>query len=59
MAAGEAARRGDPQGGEPVEPTANFAVFDVELTDEHRAAIDALPKDDRGFDPAWVPDWAA
>lgn len=38
---------------------ANFAVFDVELTDEHLAAIDALPKDRRGFDPAWAPDWTA
>ena len=36
---------------------ANFAVFDVELTDEHFAAIDALPKDHRRFDPAWAPDW--
>lgn len=38
---------------------ANFTVFDVELTDEHLAAIDALPKDRRGFDPAWAPDWAS
>jgi 2,5-diketo-D-gluconate reductase B len=38
---------------------ANFEVFEIELSDEQVAAIDALPKDRRHFDPAWAPDWAA
>ena len=38
---------------------ANFAVFDVELTDAHRAAIDSLPKDHRRFNPGWAPNWDA
>ena len=37
----------------------NFDVFDLELTDEDRAKIDALPKDDRVIDPGWAPDWDA
>ena len=35
----------------------NFEVFDFELSDEERAAIDALPKDERIIDPGWAPDW--
>ncbi len=35
----------------------NFDVFDFELTDDERARIDALPKDQRDFSPAWAPDW--
>ncbi len=38
---------------------ANFGVFDIDLTDDHLAAIDALPKNHRGFNPGWAPDWAA
>jgi 2,5-diketo-D-gluconate reductase B len=37
----------------------NFQVFDFALTEEDRAAIDALPKDDRRTDPSWAPDWDA
>ena len=37
----------------------NFEVFDFELTDDERAQIDALPKDDRVIDPRWAPDWDA
>ena len=37
----------------------NFQVFDFALSDEERAAIDALPKDERQTDPPWAPDWDA
>ena len=37
----------------------NLEVFDFELTGEERAAIDALPKDERIIDPGWAPDWDA
>jgi 2,5-diketo-D-gluconate reductase B len=37
----------------------NFEVFDLELTDDDRAAIDALPKGERIIDPGWAPDWDA
>jgi 2,5-diketo-D-gluconate reductase B len=37
----------------------NFRVFDFALTDDERARIDALPKDQRDFSPGWAPDWAA
>ena len=37
----------------------NFEVFDFELSDEERAKIDALPKDERVIDPRWAPDWDA
>ena len=37
----------------------NFQVFDFALTDEERARIDALPKDDRQIDPDFGPDWDA
>jgi 2,5-diketo-D-gluconate reductase B len=37
----------------------NFEVFDFELSDDDRAAIDALPKDGRVIDPGWGPDWDA
>ena len=37
----------------------NFEVFDFELTDEDRAAIDGLPKGDRILDPGFAPDWDA
>ena len=37
----------------------NFEVFDFELSDEERAKIDALPKDERMIDPRWAPDWDA
>jgi 2,5-diketo-D-gluconate reductase B len=34
----------------------NFEVFDFELTDDDRAAIDGLPKDGRILDPGFAPD---
>jgi len=37
----------------------NFEVFDFALSDEERARIDALPKDDRQIDPDFGPDWEA
>jgi len=37
----------------------NFQVFDFELSEEERARIDALPKDDRQIDPDFGPDWEA
>jgi 2,5-diketo-D-gluconate reductase B len=37
----------------------NWQALDFELTDEDRAAIDALPKDVRTADPPWAPDWDA
>ena len=37
----------------------NFEVFDFELTDDERAAIEALPKHKRVIDPPWAPDWDA
>ena len=36
----------------------NFQIFDFSLSDEDRARIDALPKDQRDFDPPGIaPDW--
>jgi 2,5-diketo-D-gluconate reductase B len=37
----------------------NFEVFDFVLSDEERARIDALPKDQRGTDPGFAPEWDA
>jgi 2,5-diketo-D-gluconate reductase B len=37
----------------------NFEVFDFELSDDERARIEALPKDERVIDPRWAPDWDA
>ncbi len=37
----------------------NFEVFDFALSDEERAAIEALPKNERIIDPGWAPDWDA
>jgi 2,5-diketo-D-gluconate reductase B len=37
----------------------NFEVFDFRLSDEERARIDALPKDQREIDPGFAPDWSA
>jgi 2,5-diketo-D-gluconate reductase B len=35
----------------------NLDVFDFALSDEERARIDALPKDQRESSPAWAPTW--
>ena len=37
----------------------NLEVFDFALSDDERARIDALPKDDRQIDPDFGPDWEA
>ncbi len=37
----------------------NFEVFDFELSDDDRAAIEGLPKDGRILDPGFAPDWDA
>src|SRR3954465_13976076 len=37
----------------------NFDVFDLRLSDEDRARIDALPKGRREIDPGFAPDWDA
>jgi 2,5-diketo-D-gluconate reductase B len=37
----------------------NFEVFDFDLGDDERAAIEALPKDGRVIDPDFGPDWDA
>lgn len=36
---------------------ANREVFDFELSEEDRWRIDALPKDERGVDPDFAPEW--
>jgi diketogulonate reductase-like aldo/keto reductase len=35
----------------------NFDLWSFSLTEEDRAALDALPKDQRESDPSWGPDW--
>src|SRR5215210_1322612 len=37
----------------------NFEVFDFDLSDDERAAIEALPKDQREISPGFAPDWDA
>jgi 2,5-diketo-D-gluconate reductase B len=37
----------------------NFEVFDFELSDDERAAIEDLPKDGRVIDPGFGPEWDA
>jgi 2,5-diketo-D-gluconate reductase B len=37
----------------------NFEVFDFDLSDDERATIEALPKDERVIDPGFAPDWDA
>jgi 2,5-diketo-D-gluconate reductase B len=37
----------------------NWRALELQLTDEDRAAIDALPKDVRTADPPFAPNWDA
>ncbi len=37
----------------------NFEVFDFELSDDERAAIEALAKDGHVIAPSFGPDWDA
>ena len=48
-----------PKASSPERRRENLDVFDFELSQDERARIDALPKDQRDFSPAWAPDWDA
>ena len=36
---------------------ANLEIFDIQLSAEERAEIDALDRGERVIDPSWAPDW--
>jgi 2,5-diketo-D-gluconate reductase B len=46
-----------PKASSPERRRENLAALDLELSDEDRARIDALPKDRRRVQVAWAPDW--
>ena len=48
-----------PKAGRPESQKANLAALDIRLDDEDRAAIAALPKDQRFVRPPFAPDWDA
>ena len=48
-----------PKAGRPESQKANLAALDIRLDDEDRAAIAALPKDQRFVRPPFAPDWIA
>jgi len=48
-----------PKAASPRNQKANLAALSVRLDDEDRAAIAALPKDNRLVNPAFAPDWDA
>jgi 2,5-diketo-D-gluconate reductase B len=48
-----------PKAGRPESQTANLAALDIRLDDEDRAAIAALPKDQRFVRPPFAPAWDA
>src|SRR5579859_501573 len=48
-----------PKAGRPESQKANLAALDIRLDDEDRAAIAALPKDQRFVQPPFAPDWDA
>jgi 2,5-diketo-D-gluconate reductase B len=48
-----------PKAGQPESQKANLAALDIRLDDEDRAAIAALPKDQRFVRPPFAPDWEA
>ena len=48
-----------PKAGRPESQKANLAALDIRLDDEDRAAIAALPKDQRYVRPPFAPDWDA
>ena len=48
-----------PKAGRPESQKANLAALDIRLDDEDRAAIAALPKDQRFVRPPFAPEWDA
>jgi 2,5-diketo-D-gluconate reductase B len=48
-----------PKASSPQRRAENLDVFDFEPSEAERVRIDALPKDRRGSDPGWAPDWDA
>lgn len=48
-----------PKAASPEHRASNLEAAEVSLTDEERARIDALPKDQRIVDPGFAPDWDA
>jgi 2,5-diketo-D-gluconate reductase B len=46
-----------PKASSPGRRRENLDALDVELSDQDRTRIDALPKDRRGVQMAWAPDW--
>jgi 2,5-diketo-D-gluconate reductase B len=48
-----------PKAGRPESQRANLAALDIKLDDADRAAIAALPKDQRFVRPSFGPDWDA
>jgi 2,5-diketo-D-gluconate reductase B len=48
-----------PKAGRPESQKANLAALDIRLDDEDRAAIAALPKDQRFVRPHFAPEWDA
>jgi 2,5-diketo-D-gluconate reductase B len=46
-----------PKASTPERVRENLAALELELTDEERARIDALPKDRRYVETEWSPDW--
>ena len=48
-----------PKAGRPESQKANLTALDIRLDDEDRAAIAALPKDQRFVQPPFAPQWDA
>ena len=46
-----------PKAQSPEHRRSNLQIFDFQLSDDERAAIDALPKDQRVLDPDFAPTW--
>ena len=48
-----------PKAARPESQKANLEALDTQLDDEDRAAISALPKDQRFVRPPFAPEWAS
>ena len=48
-----------PKAGSDAHRQSNLDAAELDLTDDERARLDALPKDRRTIDPSWGPDWDA